>query len=235
MLTDEFKNLLILQDRDLELQAIEQELESYPLEKINLGKQKREIEQKLSQTEDEVKALEVKIKDLSGQVEDLRQKRVKYKTQQLEVKKNEELQALELEIQNVEQKISDLEDEEIQLMMDLDDAKVTLQNVQKIATEGLTEIEDQNIVLIDREKESQSKLQVAKDSFQAARDVMVEKFLRAYDQVKKQVKKAPYIVELNGLSCSGCHLKVSNDLQSSCRDTKRIIHCDQCNRILYKG
>jgi predicted nucleic acid-binding Zn-ribbon protein len=234
MLTDDFKKLLILQDKDLHVRSIEADLKSYPQDKKQLLAKKEALIQQFEKAKNELKVLEVKMNERAGTIAELRAKRIKYKTQQIEVKRNEDLQALEQEILKIQQNISDIEDEEIQLMIELEDGKEDLKSFEETMTTDIAQYEDELLVLNDREKESEGHLNEARKDFDAANSDLSQKFVRAYEHVKRQVRRAPFIVELQGVTCSECHLKVSNEAQSSARDTSLITHCDQCNRILYK-
>ena len=57
--------------------------------------------------------------------------------------------------------------------------------------------------------------------------------LTSYDRVKKVVSKPPYIAPLNDQKCSGCNLRVSNDVVSSVLVEQKLTQCDQCGRIVY--
>jgi predicted nucleic acid-binding Zn-ribbon protein len=234
MLTDDFKNLLILQERDISLAEVETELAAVPKDRKDLETAKKSFLSQVEDKKDAIKQLTVKSNEIASRTEELKAKRVKYKTQQITVKKNDELQALEAEIQNLEKSMSEMDDEALEILMNIDSDKEELVAFEKEVAAKVEEIEDQLIVLKDREKELQGLVEKAKNAKTAAEEAVSQKFFRAYEQVKRQVKP-PYVVALNGTNCSGCHLKVSNDIQSLARDTMNVTNCDQCNRILYKG
>ena len=58
-------------------------------------------------------------------------------------------------------------------------------------------------------------------------------FLSTYDRVSKIVSRPPYMAPINDQKCTGCHLRVSNDVVSSVLVEKKITQCDQCGRIVY--
>jgi hypothetical protein len=47
--------------------------------------------------------------------------------------------------------------------------------------------------------------------------------------------KTEALVALNHEVCSGCNMKVTTSTASATRASKSIVHCEQCNRILYLG
>ena len=56
--------------------------------------------------------------------------------------------------------------------------------------------------------------------------------LRTYDRVKKVVSGAPYGT-FERSKCSGCNLRVSNDVISTALVEQKLTQCDQCGRIVY--
>ena len=58
-------------------------------------------------------------------------------------------------------------------------------------------------------------------------------FLSSYDRVTTIVSRPPYMAPISDQKCSGCHLRVSNDVVSSALVEKKITQCDQCGRIVY--
>ena len=54
-----------------------------------------------------------------------------------------------------------------------------------------------------------------------------------YDRVKKLSRRAPYIVPLQAHVCSGCHLRVSNEVSNAVAKGEYPVFCDQCARMLY--
>ena len=59
-------------------------------------------------------------------------------------------------------------------------------------------------VIVDLEKE-----------IEEAREIIDTDILRTYDRVKKVVSKPPFLAPLNDQKCSGCNLRVSNDVIST--------------------
>ncbi|MEX0326735.1 MAG: zinc ribbon domain-containing protein, partial [Puniceicoccaceae bacterium] len=98
MVAEWLQKLLILQDRDSRCDGIQRQLDAIPgeisAEESNISK----LQEKLAALETEARDLEVRRLDLEGEVEQTEAAIVKYKTQQMQVKKNEEYTALENEI-----------------------------------------------------------------------------------------------------------------------------------------
>ncbi len=72
----------------------------------------------------------------------------------------------------------------------------------------------------------------ATSEFEQARGPVPEAWLTRYDRLVK-TQGLPAVVPLHGQKCGGCHLKVSNGVETLARIGGDIVTCDNCGRILY--
>lgn len=233
MLADWLQNLLVLQERDLRCDTIQRQLDAIP---ADVAKEERAIAQLQADVEGKIREgleMEARRKEIEGEVAQLEANIVRYKTQQLQVKKNEEYAALEKEIRNLHDHISELEDKELQLLEDAD------RHQQELAVLK-TEAADQQHTLeahIQRLQSSlasyQGELQEAKAELAESEAVQEPNVLQQYRYVKTQLKRPPIVVQLDQGRCMGCHLKVSGEVESEARRGHALVRCDSCGRILY--
>ena len=232
MPSEAIQKLLLLQEKDRVRLDLEARLESIPREiATNREKILRE-EERAREARETVAALETRRNTMEGDLEALNAKIVKYRNQQLEVKKNEEYQALEHEIETVRSAISDLEDEEIQVLVDIDTARAGQEEAEKACREGIGVLEQRIAKLEARDKESREELVAAREQVESARAAVPAEFLEVYDRLLRHVR-FPAVVPLRDKKCQGCHLKVSAGAESAARGGKEIATCDSCGRLLY--
>ncbi|MBN2069706.1 MAG: hypothetical protein JW739_08735 [Opitutales bacterium] len=225
--------LLHLQECDIRLADIIKSLNDFPLE-IAAFKEKIAQEQKIREAaETEFKALELKHRELEAKIEDSEEHCRKLRNQQLSVKKNEEYRALETEIEHTQEQAGHFEDEAIALLIEIDEARDALELKRKAVDEQISEYNG-SIALIEKNlaQRLSEKDGAQKDVAAAEKDVS-EADLRLYKFVKGQVKRAPWVVPLQNQICSGCHLKISGDLDTSMRKSSTLSRCNNCCRILY--
>ena len=117
------EKLLVLQERDSRRLGLEQQLKSVPREvaavEARIATEKAAIETAKAEwygLESKKKLLEVEIKSAEEKV-------AKYRTQQVQVRKNDEYQALTHEIETATAGIGTLEEQEIGVMLVIDEAK----------------------------------------------------------------------------------------------------------------
>ena len=233
MVAEWLQRLLILQDRDSHCDGIQRQIEDIPLE---ISREKASI-QKLEaahlELKEEVKKLDLRRLDLEGEVELTEEHIVKYKTQQMQVKKNEEYKVLEHEIETQQNKISELEDEELQLLEEID------QKQDELDASSISLAEQKRILKkhIQRLKENfasfSAELEAAQKAVKDCETGIDAGIMQQYWYVKGQIKRPPIVVPVEEGRCKGCHLKVSGEVESEARRGTDLVRCDNCSRILY--
>jgi hypothetical protein len=65
-----------------------------------------------------------------------------------------------------------------------------------------------------------------------AREAVDPALVTKYDSAKTS-SKGPYVVALEGHKCTGCHLRVSNDVEVSAKHHEVGVRCSNCGRLVY--
>jgi len=229
----EIEQLLILQDRDTRLFNIEHSLKSIPLEREKYQKKIAAEEEALAAAHRQLQELEVRRKDLDNDVKSAEEQVVKYKNQQLQVKKNDEYQALTHEIEITENKIGELEEAEIGLMLEIDESTKTFNAEKAEREERIQLFRDELETLDDREKTLKGEIDQAKANVAEAEKQCKRQYLEAYARVKRRRPKPPYVSPIEEHKCGGCHLKVSSDTESATRHKDAPVQCENCGRVVY--
>lgn len=224
--------LLELQECDSRRLGLEQQLKSVPREvaavEARIASEKAAIEAAKSEwhgLESKKKLLEVEIQGAEG-------KAAKYRTQQLEVRKNDEYRALTHEIESTETQIAGFEEEELKVMFQIDEAKQRFAAAEAELKQNIAGHEAKIRSLRERELQLQGELKSAQDAVAATRPAVPEPQLRIYDRLA--VKPGhPVCVTVNGGKCGGCHLRVPTHIEVMAKTGSEIATCDQCGRIVY--
>lgn len=229
----QIEKLLIVQDRDMALQKIEQELSRIPQERALLDGKIRAEEANVESARQALKEKEVQRNELDTEVKAKEAEVQRFQTQQLQVKKNDEYRALTHQIEQAKTDISDLEEREIELMLEIDSVSEVFEKDQK---EIEARIEDQrrHIELLgEKEKNLKASVDQAKADLSSSREGIDESFIGHYDRVRKLVKRAPYVARIESHNCSRCHLRVSNEISRDALNHGEVHFCDQCSCIVY--
>lgn len=224
--------LLILQDRDRHRRDLEGQLQATPREigavEARIAAEKAAIETAKAELND----LEAKKKVLETEIGSAEQKVSKYRSQQLEVRKNDEYRALGTEIENTQKAIGALEEQEIDLLYRIDEAKKKFIAAEGVLKTNISSHEQRIRVLKQRETEIRGELATAIKECESARTKLDDPTLRLYDRIA--ARNFPACVPMHGSKCGGCHLKVSGEVESAARTKDaKLVTCDQCGRILW--
>ncbi len=224
--------LLILQDRDSRRLGLEAQIKAIPGEIASLEKKVTAEKTAIDAARTELRELEVKKKSLETEIGSAEQKLAKYKTQQMSVRKNDEFQALGHEIETTQTAIGGFEEQEIGVMISIDEAKQRFQVAEKERKQTITGHEERIRNLRDREVNLKAEVGGAQEEVAVARKPLAEPVLRLYDRVASRHQPL-VIVPIRAGKCSGCHLKVSSDVESESRKDEKLATCDQCGRIVW--
>ena len=229
----EFKKLLLLHGRDRRKKKLEQELTNLPEELSVLERKISDEKQSIDLAIKAWKDLELENNTLENEILNFEDSIHRQRTKQLEVKKNEEYQALENEISTLQCKQALKEDLQINVLVKIDDAKLIAQVAEDKISKRVKELENKKNDLVARKVFAVEELNVIQDLIKESEQEVEDSILIVYRRVKKIVSRPPYVAPLDDQKCTGCNLRVSNDVVSSALVEQKITQCDQCGRILY--
>ncbi|MGB0743759.1 MAG: zinc ribbon domain-containing protein [Opitutales bacterium] len=233
MADPQIEKLLIVQDRDIALQKIEQELARIPYERASIEKLIETEQEKIEAASQSLKEKEVQRNELDHEVKAKESDIARFKNQQLEVKKNDEYRALTQQIEQAEADISQLEETEIELMLEIDSSRETFEAEKASIEQRITDQKQQIQQLGEREQNLKDSIEAAKKALANSREGIEANYIEHYDRVKKLTKRAPYVVPIQAHKCGGCHLRVSNEVSRGAMDAGEPHFCDQCARMVY--
>jgi len=232
MLTPMVEKLLVLQDRDQQRISLEGQLRGVPGDVAAVEQRIAAERTALENARGELRTLEVRRKALEHEIAATEDTLARYKSQQLQVRKNDEYQALGVEIEHAQARIDALEEEELKVMFATDEAKKTFAAAEEQLKQNIAGHETRIRELRERETNLQAGLHAAQEAFAAARGPIDETSLRLYDRLAAK-PGLPAIVPLHEGKCGGCHLRISFNIDSETRKPDKLVTCDQCGRILY--
>jgi uncharacterized protein len=232
MRTPTVEKLLALQECDQQRLSLEGQLRAVPrdvaaVEQLIAG-EKNAIER----ARGELQALEVRRKALETEIAAAGERLGRYKSQQLQVRKNDEYQALGVEIGHAQGEIDTLEEEELKVMYAIDEAKRRFAAAESDLKQNISGHEARIRLLRERETQVQSELQAAQAAVAAARSQTEDAALRVYDRLVDKPGH-PVVVPIHDGMCGGCHLKISFNVDSETRKKDKLVTCDQCCRIVF--
>lgn len=233
MADPQIEKLLIVQDRDIALQKIEQELTRIPQERAKIEALIEEEKQNIEAASHSLKEKEVQRNELDTEVKGKEADVARFKNQQLQVKKNDEYRALTHQIEQAEADINSLEEREIELMLEIDTAREAYEADKAAIDARIIEQHEQIKLLGEREQNLKDSVDAAKNALAESRVGIEANYIEHFDRVKKLTKRPPYLAPIQDHKCGGCHLRVSNEVSRGAMDAGEPHFCDQCARMVY--
>lgn len=221
-----------LQERDTNRLSLEQQLAAVPRDIAGVEARIATERQAIETAKTEWHGLEAKKKTLENEIAAAEQKVAKYKTQQLEVRKNDEYRALTHEIETTEGIIGGFEEEELKILYAIDEAKQRFADAEAVLKANISGHEAKIKALREKETQLRAEHDAAVAATNDARTQVPEPQIRLYDRLAKK-PGMPVCVPVQGGRCGGCHMKVSANIEFEARRSENIVTCDQCGRIVY--
>jgi predicted nucleic acid-binding Zn-ribbon protein len=156
----------------------------------------------------------------------------RFRSQQLQTRKNEEYQALTHEIERFEKDIVAIEDKELEVMEKAENLHVQIGEAEKQLAEEKRRSES---VLADLDRKSAAiEEQLAKyaSEKQELEAGVEEDLLSRYGRLFAS-KGDSAVVPIEHGVCMGCHMKITTQTVVRVKAGTEILSCDQCGRILY--
>lgn len=229
---EDVEKLLNLQDKDQRLRTFRVELAAIPNEKAAKERLIAEAAARLEKAKTRAKEIEVEKKSLQVEAAAKRDQIARYKTQQMQTRKNEEFSALAHEIEAAEKAVSAVEDREIVLMEEAEALKPEISAAEETWKSEKARLEGQIAVLAEKTANLTARIADLEGQRTAAAAGIEEDLLERYARLF-QTKNATALVALEHDVCTGCHMKVTTQTSVELRAEKTIVSCPQCGRILF--
>jgi predicted nucleic acid-binding Zn-ribbon protein len=229
---DVIEKLLILQDRDRKIQALQTELDHVEPQRTAMQEKDKSSRDALEVAKRRVNELESRRKQLDLEVETKKSQIERYANQQLQTRKNEEYKALAHEIDTTREAIRQIEDKEIELMEQGEEAQKTVIAATAAAAAARKVVDSEIAALGTREanlRRELEELEVNRDELAA---VVESQALARYERLVFS-KGRNVVVGVHKGMCGGCHMKLPAQVLVECKAQDQIVTCTNCGRILY--
>lgn len=228
----EIESLLILQDRDQRILALEEDMKRIPIDKERAKERLANDLASVAAAKKAVQDNEVAIKNVELDIGTRKNTLERLKVQQYETKKNDEFTALENEIKRYNEEVDQFETNELELMEKADGLRADQQAAEKAL--GLTQsMVDEEIAQLDQRSEEVQKQhnEVKAERATLASDIE-EELLSLYERLMKS-KGGDAVVSAENKQCQGCHMKLVPATMIKVQAEKEVAQCENCGRILH--
>lgn len=229
---DAIRALLILQDRDRRLLALDRDLAKIPQEETRAKSRLASDEAAVKKAHDDLMQAGLLVKKTELEAETRRTTIKRLKNQQFETRKNDEFQAFKHEITRYEAELDLLETKELEAMEEADRFRALL-NDAEAALAKTRQFVDEDLQRIAQRKETiaSERVEVATERAKLAA-AAPQDLLPLYDRLMRS-KDGRALAPLDEGKCGGCHMKLIASTVINAQAGEEITRCEDCGRILY--
>ncbi len=229
---DELENLMSLQKIDLEIRAIESRLKQVPKEIADLEKEIATEQANRASAEERLNESKKTRRSLEGELGLVEVKTEKYKDQLMQVKTNEEYRAMQKQVQSAKDEVSDKEDKILAKMEETEQLQEELKRRQKELEEGMLQVKKIEGELDAEAARLETELENKNSRRDELREMIPADLVAQYGETSR-VRGGIAIAEAKDEHCQVCHVRLRPQVYSELRIGDKILHCENCSRILY--
>ena len=227
------EQLLVVQDRDQRIKAHQAQDKAVPTERAAMESKRASVKAAFEALRERAKHNEVERRKLEVEAGAKRDSIARYRTQQMQTRKNEEFQALLHEIQGAETEIRAIEDRELDLMEEAEKlgaevraGEADMKQANESIARQLKDLDEKAANLTKRLAELVAERGTLAGAVDPDTLSLYERILRSKSDVA--------IVPLEHEICQGCHMKAPGTTVSLVRAQEELIQCPNCGRVLYR-
>lgn len=231
-MNESIRQLLSLQERDLELDRLQTELAAIPAKVAALKNQIQANKTALENAKKELTQLQLDKKNKEVDLESQEGAIRKHATELNAVKSNDAYRALLGEIDKAKKDKSALEDQILQVMEQIDQANRSWKEKETAAKAEETDFQRQISDWETKQKNLEELAAQKKTEREQSTGALNKALFEQYQRLR-QGGRGSAVVPLRSEQCSGCHMKVSQNLINEVRRGQKLMTCESCSRIVY--
>jgi uncharacterized protein len=228
----EFEKLIGLQHLDSEIRHLSVFLDGIPSLLEDIHKRIQAGSKEVAQARERLAQNQKRRREQEGRVKDIKVQITKYKRQLNEVKTNKEYTTLLKEIEEAQHSVDSMEEEVISEMLAADDIEEEIRAATRRHEQEEENLVKEQEVLKQKKTEMEAKIERLTAEKDSVLPQVPSDQVALYQRIS--IKKSGVALSpVNGDFCSMCHMRIRPQVLNELRDTKKLILCENCGRILY--
>lgn len=228
----EFEKLIHLQRLDSEIRQVDLFLGNTPPLIEEIDKKIEKSSQLAAAAKEKLVENQKKRREFEAEVKVIKAQAAKYKRQLNEVKTNKEYAAMLKEIEESEKKIDGLEEEIIAEMLRADEIEAEIKEANRRFTEAKEKFFQEKEAIFQKKKELEEKAkQLGQDRQELLPQIPADQ-VTLYLRISSK-KSGIALSPVRDDFCAMCHMRIRPQVLNELRDTRKLILCENCGRILY--
>ncbi len=203
-----------------------------PMEVRDLEDEVEGLQTRINKSREDLNEMTAAITSRKTSIKDSQASIKKYESQLENVKNNREYEALtkEIEIQGLDIQVSEKKIKEYgyEIKSREEVFEQSEQGLEERRKDLAVKKDELNMITAETQKEEDALIEKAK----IAETHIEERLLIAYNKLRGNAKNGLAVVTIERDACSGCFNKIPPQRQADIRQSKKIIVCEHCGRIL---
>ena len=226
------KELIGLQEIDLQLQDIESLLGDLPKKVEALKNEENELIESVETAKSRLKELDLELNKCDSLIEEIKVKIDKHKDQLFLVTNNKQYDALQLEIDHLKKEMDDLETKSLEFSEEKENLEQeTKSNEENLDSLSIDLVQRREKLEVLMKESSEEKARLEKD--RQSQIINIDSAVIAKYNTVYQARKGLCVVAVEGSACGGCGGFVPPQIASEVRAAKGLHNCESCSRFLY--
>jgi len=231
-LEEVIKNLVALQEVDLEIKKIDEELATVSAELDSMRASVEEHKAAIAEAEERLAAGEARRKELEAAVEEAQGMVKDRQNKLMSVQTNREYQSLLKEIDDAKVANKERDDEVVQILEEAEYVQAKLDERRVTCAKEEEELAAAEKEAIDREKTLTRNRTKVNKKRKTASGKLDERQLRRYEQIREHREGVAVVGVRDGV-CFGCYMNVPPQLYNNLLKSEALLSCPTCNRMIY--
>ncbi|HAJ99873.1 MAG TPA: hypothetical protein DCM62_07595 [Bacteroidales bacterium] len=224
--------LFTLQSIDTQIDKIRSVRGELPLEVQDLEDEIAGLETRIDKYRKEVSELETEITGKKIFIKQSQDQIKKYEGQLMNVRNNREYDSLskEIDTQGLDIQLSEKRIKEFTASIEMKNE--TIKDIESELNERKRDLTAKNDELVDIIAETQKEEELLLAQSEEQKKKIESRLLKAYERIRNNAHNGLAVVPIERDACGGCYNKIPPQRQLDIRQSKKLIVCEYCGRLL---
>lgn len=232
-LAEQLARLYAVQDVDERLRRLSDQRRALSRRAKQLDATLQKEQTALDAKRDAHTALQVEQRSKNTELQTLQERLKKYAEQQKNARDANEYVALGKQIETSTHQADALENEIIEILLKLDEAKAAPDAETERHAAAFAEVEQERKRIVVTDKRIDSEIQKTNAARQAAASEVDPAFLREYESYRDRSGGQTMVARLVKETCDGCKMSIPPQMAIEARKLARRFTCPSCHRVFY--
>lgn len=230
---NEIKNLVNLQQIELEIHNLEANLSNVDQRIADLDKELLDFKNVIEEQQAVIEELNQKYRryesDVRLNLDSIKKSEAKLSS----VKTNKEYQSSLKEIDDIKDKNSAIEDDMIEILDRIEEAENLLKAKMKEYDELQAQLNREKDIIVKKTQQDKQHIENLDTELKTLTTNIDAALLRTYQQVKSNQSNAVGIVAVIDAVCQGCHMNIPPQMYNELQRGDHLTKCPICQRLIY--